>query len=139
MRELLFRGKRVDNGEWVYGDFMHGNERKSLRDSIWVYDSETQSFNDYEIKPETVGQYTGLNDKNGTKIFEGDILSEKPPMNNVSYIGYVAYDEGISAWKFMILNGHTYNGVILGSYSKSYKVIGNVHDNPELLGENGDD
>jgi hypothetical protein len=92
-----------------------------------------------EIDPSTVGQFTGLLDKNGKKIFEGDILSERPPMNQTAYIGYVAYDVESAVWRFMIKNDTKYNGVLLGSYSNSYKVIGNIHDNPEFLKEGAEE
>ena len=132
MREIIFRGKRTINGDWVYGDFMHGNERKSLRDSIFVYDSETQSFNDYEINPSTLGQYTGLTDKNGKRIFEGDI---------VQYYGTYPLEVYIE-------EGHTkirwYDTISASKYDELFftidregygecEIIGNIHDNPELL------
>ena len=132
MREILFRGKRTDNGEWVEGAFYAYYNFKRTRVQI-LKDRTNGTPDAYEVIPETIGQYTGLTDKNGKKIFEGDILSERPPQNQIAYIGYVAYDEELAAWRFMIKNDTKYNGVLLGSYSRSYKIIGNIHDNPELL------
>lgn len=128
-REISFRGKRVDNGEWFEGFYAKSGEKTYI---IYDNDIAVGYVSMKEVIPETVGQYTGLTDKNGNKIFEGDILSERPPMNQIAYIGYVAYDEELAAWRFMIKND-TFNGVLLGSYSNSYKVIGNIHDTPELL------
>ena len=130
MREILFRGKRTINGDWVYGDFVRGNERKSLRDSIFVYDSETQSFNDYEINPSTLGQYTGLTDKNGKRIFEGDIVkTDKFSEPNKQYI--IKYDLQFGAF----IGQDIYNiyFVTFDCDSGEFEVIGNIHDNPELL------
>jgi uncharacterized phage protein (TIGR01671 family) len=135
MREILFRGKRADNGEWVEGDLDRALFANIDFISYFVKIGERVSF---EIISETVGQYTGLTDKNGKKIFEGDILSERPPMNETAYMGYVAYDNDAAVYRFMINNDGKYNGVLLGTYSQSYTVIGNTHDNPELLKDGAD-
>ena len=131
MREILFRGKRTINGDWVYGDFVRGNERKSLRDSIFVYDSETQSFNDYEINPSTLGQYTGLTDKNGERIFEGDVAKVLQGKNKD--IAYVGFENG----SFMLYpkTGNIYERTLWSYWYNDWdvEVIGNITDNPELL------
>ena len=138
MREILFRGKRTINGDWVYGDFVHGNERKSLRDSIFVYDSETQSFNDYEINPSTLGQYTGLTDKNGKRIWEGDILHiakiadglggyYQPPLD---YPVNVVVKWDLCAWMWETLcDDKRYITFPDAWCHYECDVIGNIHDN----------
>ena len=142
MMEILFRGKRTINGDWVYGDFVRGNERKSLRDSIFVYDSETQSFNDYEINPSTLGQYTGLTDKNGKRIFEGDILHiaknadglggyYQPPLD---YPVNVVVKWDLCAWMWETLcDDKRYISFPDAWCHYECEVIGNITDNQELL------
>ena len=146
MREILFRGKRVNNGEWVEGGiipldtdsgYVFIAEPYLLASSLPVY--EIIKHHTHLVDPETVGQYTGLTDKNGKKIFEGDIISERPPMNQIAYIGYVSYDEELAVWRFMIKNDTKFNVVLLGTYSRSYTVIGNIYDNPELMRATGSD
>ena len=117
-REVLFRGKRVDNGEWVYGDLVQWKSRD--RSAIIPQEGdEWCTPDDFEIIPETVGQFTGLTDKNGTKIFEGDKTK-----NGETVVFY----DGIF--------GTTYDGNTQGVYGLSEKrckyieITSNIHDNP---------
>lgn len=137
MREIIFRAKRKDNGEWVYGNLITDGEDvyvlpkedllKGLDIGGWIDGVQT-----YEVVPKTVGQYTGLCDKNGlTKIFEGDIVKTK----------YGRWGQVI--W-FSSPRGQRWNLIPLEDKHKcpddydlwapkNLEVIGNIHDNPELL------
>ena len=122
MREILFRGKRTDNDEWEYGDLWCNPYGKRVVCIVSpINDQGTTGGN--EVDPETVGQFTGLTDKNGVKIFEGDIIRYEDD------IGYVIYN-GDDA-RFLVDSPNMY---ISMDYSNEFEVIGNIHDNPELLG-----
>ena len=138
MREILFRGKRVDNGEWVCGYYVKSthayglvvNPSYKIEHQIW-YDKDNKQVY-AEVDPETVGEYTGLTDKNGKRIFEGDILSERPDGNKIAYVGTAKWDDERALFRFIIKDNPKYFAC-LGTYSTSYKVIGTIYDNPELL------
>ena len=135
MREILFRGKQVGNDEWVYGSFIpdlcevyYGDK---INGFIKPFGKTKEERLMLEVDRETVGQYTGMTDKNGTKIFEGDILS-----------GYLddLFPEEESRYEVI---WHDYgwhirsNGFLdtpdNGWLKENFEVIGNIHDNPELL------
>ena len=127
-KEILFIGKRVDNGEWVVGDLIHRQIWKRSLTIIRVSDDGFDHYEEYEVIPETVGQFTGLTDKNGKKIFEGDIIAK----------GFGLYEV---RWNPEQVRW----GIYLGNYEVAgftkfsepyFEVIGNVYDNKELL-ENG--
>ncbi len=127
MREILFRGKQKDNGEWVYGDFTRPCNIVYMKFGFdEALGREGEFYYDDEVIPETVGQYTGLTDKNGNKIFEGDIVS-MPAYGGGKHITNVYFKGG----KFAV-NGSRYYFKDIGA--KTVEVIGNIHDNPELLG-----
>ena len=136
-REILFRGKRVDNGEWIEGYFLPGNERQSLHPCIFVYLPETQNFECFDIDIDTLGEYTGVKDKNGTRIFEGDII--KITGFHTTAIAAVKYGSTSEksthwGWYFDDNDGHTYF-LMSKAFCEDYNaiIIGNIHDNPELL------
>lgn len=119
MSEKLFRGKRTDNGEWVEGYLYRISEK--LNPFIMLKNAEGES---YEVDPETVGQYIGVEDNSGTMIFEGDILRDDDSEEN----GVVVFEEG----EFCVVFGNVEAHVIADIAFNCY-VRGNIHDNPELL------
>lgn len=130
MREILFRGKRRVNGEWVYGSFFSPN-------AIMKRGKEFDDDKTYTILPETIGQYTGLIDKNGKKIFEGDIISI-PFEEDVVYYenAEVYFDTEHCGWYVRYFDDESFS---LWEYDDcDITVIGNIHDNPELLKEDKD-
>ncbi len=136
MREIEFRGKRLDNGEWVYGSLVHITETYKGEEDTQncdIYQIVTYDGVAFCVNPETIGQYTGLRDKNGKKIFEGDIVETnrdviaKVLWDN-DYLGYFLYvNEQNSIEDFE--NGEQ----PLYDYFGDIEVIGNATDNPELL------
>ena len=147
MREILFRGKRADNGEWVEGVFSPYNwnlfgEREE-KPQIIIF-SENEYFDGLwcEVLPETVGQYTGLTDNNGKKIFEGDIVRLTDEHNEIEWTAVVVFGnpngEYNWGWQLKAIGEFDGNKDILlwvdmeelGAYCE---IIGNIYDNPELL------
>ena len=146
MREILFRGQTRKNGEkvematgekvpghWVYGGIFPGTGDYSI-----IYGGETEKdLERHVVYSETVGQYTGLKDKNGKRIFEGDIVAQnwydydEPRDDSFGNVEFCEYDCSFSVMDvnkdgFMPLGR-------CGSYHWEVEVIGNIHDNPELL------
>lgn len=132
MREILFRGKRVDNGEWILGGYAKCNNRHYILPDIDLIRGEWV-FKNIEVVPETVGQFTGLTDKNGKKIFEGDICGCfcNTQIFEVKYCkercGYFFDD--------CVRSGDCEPAPeCLGNLRDTIEVIGNIHDKPELFG-----
>ena len=129
MREILFRGKRVDNGEWVVSNsIMQTNYSGTF---LWYKGCWGEA--------ESVGEYTGLTDKKGKKIYEGDILQDK-----FGQIKTVDYYKEWGAFRTCFVKAFNEEGNLaatvggasfVGDIWKKYEVIGNIHDNPELLEE----
>jgi uncharacterized phage protein (TIGR01671 family) len=121
MREILFRGKSVYNGEWIEGSYYHCCGTAYGSTFIVVND-----FGFIEVIPHTVGQYTGLTDKNGKKIFEGDIVK------NSRDVGLLYYKEKNSAFT---VKGWEYGYWLWHDKKEDIEVIGNIYDNKDLLKE----
>jgi len=131
MREILFRGKRLDNGEWVYGAFVPDATERTHGDMVtWGFirrhNIESGRMESIEVDRKTVGQYTGLKDKNGQEIFEGDIVRDidTSKVFEIMYQGHMFLRyERKPMYMFYTLDGDC------------LEVIGNIHDNPDLLEE----
>ena len=128
MREILFRGKWKNSGEWVYGNLFNPDKADTpTQICIGTYIARTC----YEIDPETVGQYTGLTDKNGRRVFEGDIVEGNSEYFTYTHpYGKVVYDGG----QYLISFDDVLEDIeCLGAWANDVEIIGNIYDNPELL------
>ena len=125
MREILFRGKRADTGEWNWGNLV-----RRAKELLIV----TLGFICGEVIPETVGQYTGLTDKNGKRIFEGDILIYVVDGEydvNEKYL--VVFDDDEAAFKVRFYYKGKFACYDDIAPCEKLEIIGNIHDSPELL------
>lgn len=121
MREIKFRGKHLDNGEWVYGDLHIRTPFPHIHSEI--------DYGKVNIDPHTVGQFTGLHDKNGKEIYEGDIVVIDGIIR-----GYVRYNARYWRYEIAAADEPLENERIpSGRPEKCWMVIGNIHDNPKLL------
>lgn len=154
MREILFRGKRMDNGEWIEGHLLTVTLQEKtayliFADSFKIVCGEVKASLHALVDPATIGQYTGLEDKDGKRIFEDDLLNgfhypffrEEDNVHN--YFAEVVWFENSPAFG-LVTHKHPQSAVRGISDGNSeymedfdpndWKVIGNTHDNPELIG-----
>ena len=136
-REILFRGKRLDNGEWLEVDAITQSDGRAFAVVGWDYDANKTPCNFYtiEVDTTTIGQFTGLTDKNGREIFEGDILADGAVVewfNDLSWEGGGSDHSGFYCKKWFEygqIGELSYHNV----FNDKTEIIGNIHDNPELV------
>ncbi len=142
MHEILFRGKRTDNGKWVYGDLYHRKICGVISPTIHNMD-----YTGGSVIPATIGQYTGLKDKNGTKIFEGDIIEytrynlktgyDRNEMD-IKEVGCIFWNDSKHAFYYRAkLDCGAVSGLLIFDDDRcdgfDIKIIGNEYDDPELI------
>lgn len=125
MREIKFRGKRLTDGKWIYGDFFR-NRGLSFIAADGIVENPLASWHDYNVDPDTVGQFTGLYDDNGKEIYEGDIFQVKAYEPKFE----VYFKNGVFEYRQIGSSNRPFP--LRRIYFDSY-VLGNIHDNPELL------
>lgn len=133
MRQIKFRGKRNDQDEWVFGDLIEENGGDT-----YIVQANIIQWKQFEADPDTVSQFTGLTDRNGKEIYEGDIVkvvdsdNEVDPLDSDTGIGEVIFLVESGLW---YISSTIHNGLFDINDSYYIEIIGNIHDNPELLNE----
>lgn len=139
MREILFRGKRADTGEWIYGDLRQDKDLDTAYIGGWDYFTADYALQrepfEYPVSPETVSQFTGLYDKNGVRIFENDIVIIGGNKSFPTMIEFLSgswqcvrkYTDKGREKEYSYLHRLEYDN------PNQYEVIGNRFDNPDLL------
>lgn len=129
MRETKFRGKRLDNGEWIEGDLLR------MLDHWFIFpDPAPEGIDKYAVDPATVGEYTGLKDKNGKEIYEGDVI-RSPLSEDKTRPHRIFYHTGNAAFMGALVDRKELCYLRLDQnwiYKFEKVVLGNIHDNPEL-------
>lgn len=141
MREIKFRGKRLDNGEWLYGSLLVSYFKDDKKERYFITQFSGNYTFEHEVNPVTVGQYTGLKDKNGRDIWEGDIFKEDGSgiVRSVFRVpgGLAFEDNPVSFGYDHRAPIYPYSSIAemqnVSWLSQCCEVIGNIHDNPELL------
>lgn len=145
MREILFRGKSKINGEWVYG-FYSGENCSEIFSPMFKQDNIIIKGSGFwvEVEAETVGEYTGLTDANCVRIFEGDIICTHDTASKGKKIGVIKFGKhpasNVESLGFYIdwkNDDITRNDLLFWTNLRKIEVVGNIHDNPELLGDKG--
>lgn len=135
MREIKFRGKCKDTDEWVYGDLVRNVE--GVFAVVPPYQMNMNNVcSDYEVEEDTIGQFTGLHDKNGKEIYEGDILQyigRGADIVGKIYYREVTFKEGSFCIYCKDLNIHSPMSGYITNGVLGWDVVGNIHDTPELL------
>jgi uncharacterized phage protein (TIGR01671 family) len=135
-RQIKFRGRRINTPEWVYG-FIIGSLDPTKEEDVyraWFIHEGVSIKEAIRVDPETIGQFTGLLDKNGSEIYEGDIIDDMPP--SVVQYGIQSVDAfegvGFNLWGFY---GHYEDIGKAIRLQSELEIIGNIHENPELLNQ----
>lgn len=141
MREIKFRGKRLDNGEWIYGSLLVSHFKDDKKERYFITQFSGNYTFEHEVDPNTVGQFTGLKDKSGREIWEGDIFKEDGSgiVRSVFRVpgGLAFEDNPVSFGYDHRAPVYPYSSIAemqsVSWLSQCCEVIGNIHDNPELL------
>ncbi|WP_416997909.1 YopX family protein [Alistipes putredinis] len=141
MREIKFRGKRLDNGEWIYGSLLVSHFKDDKKERYFITQFSGNYTFEHEVDPNTVGQFTGLRDKNGRDIWEGDIFKEDGSgiVRSVFRVpgGLAFEDNPVSFGYDHRAPVYPYSSIAemqsVSWLSQCCEVIGNIHDDPELL------